>query len=509
MLRFQIFQKQFGFIDHENGQEQLTSIFAPYLSGYPDVVITVDGESLQVDSQVKTKSEVQLDTILEDDLGKRHPFSLSIYEWKGLRLHEMYLCDENGFPLYQYEKQIRGVGDYGFSAYLKSSYASWLNSEGRLGLTEMENELADAVAEALKRLKSYFYDRYIEDKRSLIDKWKDEQVYPYPKERRLNIVEDAGRKVFDILALNLNEVIEDFDQTSLSQKKLQFSLLKEAISNSPSSIGKIIREVISLPPERLEELSTLLEDTTLSAIISTSKMIADRLLFLKGLEGIVFDVELKQRLKERSQLHRILAETTWVFGNAYSISVDDESLTEVLRKHRHLIGDETAIDEPVKRIDDTVGIVDLMLSRSIPKNHVNQREHLIVELKAPKVVIGQKEIGQIKSYAFAVAKDERFRSIETRWVFWLVSNDIDDYADMEMQQDVQKEGAIYRIAGSDQFDIAIFIKPWSQILDENKRRYEFVMNRLNISITKDKGLEWLQRQYSEYLEGVLPKAEQR
>ena len=102
------------------------------------------------------------------------------------------------------------------------------------------------------------------------------------------------------------------------------------------------------------------------------------------------------------------------------------------------------IDKPVKRIDDKVGIVDLMLSRSIPRNHSNELEHLVVELKAPKVKIGEQEIQQIKRYAFAVAKDERFKGLDTQWHFWVLSNDIDDFAEMELSQERYEEGVIFK-----------------------------------------------------------------
>ncbi len=48
-------------------------------------------------------------------------------------------------------------------------------------------------------------------------------------------------------------------------------------------------------------------------MIATSKEIADRLEFLKGLEQLVLGDDAKN-VKERSQLHRILAGETWVFG---------------------------------------------------------------------------------------------------------------------------------------------------------------------------------------------------
>jgi hypothetical protein len=138
----------------------------------------------------------------------------------------------------------------------------------------------------------------------------------------------------------------------------------------------------------------LLEEAKLANIIGTSKLVADRLKFLHGLEALLFGTDAKPHLKERSQLHRIVADNTWIFGEEFSLTVDDQSLTEVLKKHRRLVGEETVIDAPVRRIDGKVGIVDLMLSRSVPQNRPDEFEHLVVELKRPIVTVGAEEIAQ-------------------------------------------------------------------------------------------------------------------
>jgi hypothetical protein len=80
--------------------------------------------------------------------------------------------------------------------------------------------------------------------------------------------------------------------------------------------------------------------------------------------------ENKKVLLERAQLHRMLAEEAWIFGDEYTLSVDDESLTSVLHKHIKELGrDELAPDvtEEVLRADGSRGIVDLMLSQVIPQ----------------------------------------------------------------------------------------------------------------------------------------------
>jgi hypothetical protein len=130
-------------------------------------------------------------------------------------------------------------------------------------------------------------------------------------------------------------------------------------------------------------------------------------------------------------------------------------------------------------------------------------EHLIIELKAPKVVIGAKEIGQIKSYAFAVAEDERFRSLKSKWNFWVISNDYDNFAKRERSQQGYSDGVIYRSNQTDEMDITIWVKTWSELINECKHRMEFLKTHLDYNIDANEGLKYLREKYAEYTKGVL------
>jgi len=233
-------------------------------------------------------------------------------------------------------------------------------------------------------------------------------------------------------------------------------------------------------------------------IISAAKIVADRLRFIAGLEAILFDTDSKQRLKERSQLHRIIAQNCWLFGEEYNLSVDDRSLTEVLRKHRKLIGDDTAIGEPVKHVSKERGIVDLMLSRAIKRHKADELTHLVVELKAPKVKIDRDEITQVEEYAISVMKDERFKGIKTTWVFWAISDDYGDYAAHRMSQRNGNNGKIYEADNA-----SIWVKTWGQVLAENRARMQFFQERLEYEADKGASLKHLQDHYAKFLQGVL------
>jgi hypothetical protein len=96
-----------------------------------------------------------------------------------------------------------------------------------------------------------------------------------------------------------------------------FRILKEALEDNPAALQRIFQDVLELPKEKQEELAELLDQTSLSAIIESSKLVADRLAFLKGLEELLFNKESKKELDERSQLHKILEEETWIFGKNF------------------------------------------------------------------------------------------------------------------------------------------------------------------------------------------------
>jgi hypothetical protein len=212
---------------------------------------------------------------------------------------------------------------------------------------------------------------------------------------------------------------------------LHLRMLRHAIERSPTELQRILDEVLRLPKRKQKKLAVLLDETDLSAIISAATMIADRLKFLQGLQIILFDHEAKGRLKERSQLHKILETNTWIFGEEYNLWARDRELMTVLKTHKEKLDPALIIDEPVKPLTRKRGIVDLMLSRK--RHRADDYEHVVIELKAPKVTLTSKELTQIKDYALSVSRDPRYHRVAgVRWHFWLVSDKYDDFVQSEI-----------------------------------------------------------------------------
>lgn len=474
----------------EAGIQELTEIFALYLADYQDVSIMVDIHQIDPVKVIASRHTVNLPDITS---GKNYAVRLDIIEWRSTTNRSLYLCNEKGFPLLQVDRRFH-IGNFQFSAYLKSEYISKLQKDESLDLAQMTPEVADTIDKAQKAIRDYFRDRAAKEARTVVAEWKEQEIYPYKGEAESH-VEQIERQIFDIVAVNIAQYLPDFGTTPLKNKAFQLSLLKQSIERSPEDLQLILEEVLKLPKRKQTELAELLRDVSLSAIISSAKLITDRLKFLTGIETVLFDEVPKKRLKERSQLHQIISRNSWLFGEEFSLSVNDQSLTEVLRKHRQLLGEDVIIDEPVQHISQTRGIIDLMLSRTIRRHRANDLTHLVVELKAPKVTIDRKEVNQIEGYAFSVVKDERFRSVNTTWVFYVIG---DDYGDFAEQRILDPMGLIY-----EKDNVKIYVKTWAQILDENRARLQFFQEQLEYQADKGAALKHLQEHYAEFLEGVL------
>jgi hypothetical protein len=196
---------------------------------------------------------------------------------------------------------------------LKSDYIAALHNTERLGVAEMDPKLQAVVEEGRGKIKDYFRERAAERARTIVDEWKAAQVYPFEGEPT-TVIERAERQVFDIVAVSVHDYTQDPRPAPTKSTALHLRMLRHALERSPSELQLIINEVLQLPHRKQQELAVLLQETTLSAVITAAKTVADRLKFITGLESILFDPERKGRLKERSQLHKIVSENTWIFG---------------------------------------------------------------------------------------------------------------------------------------------------------------------------------------------------
>jgi hypothetical protein len=289
-------------------------------------------------------------------------------------------------------------------------------------------------------------------------------------------------------------------------RKTTLGFLREAVASEPGSLPRILDDLFALPRSKHEELRRLLDRTTLSRLIAANTLITGRLDFLAALRKMVFDPDARKHVKERKELHKILEQETWVFGEDYGLMVSDKGLEEVLHRHLgHLRPDAgKRRTTAVRRSDGTRGIVDLMMARQ--RVGASVTENLVVELKRPSVVITNQEAGQIKSYADAVRRDPQFLGIDVRWDFWIISTDMDAVVSRDAQEANRPPGLLADYGDG----VRIWAKTWSQVIDDCASRLRHFKNALEHDASSEHASEYLNRAHSpDHVPAPLREADRR
>lgn len=485
----------------DNALIDLTKEFALFLTEYPSRKLIFNSRAISPEEAWDSKSDYELGDF-ELTNGIKTNLSLTVIEWKRKVNRELHYCDTFGFTLFK-EKTgniIRAPG-YDFSIYAKSNLFKVLNEKNTLALGDLIPEVKELKEIVIQRVRTHFLDKQFLEKTKIVEDWKRQEIYPYSDSTPQTPVDLAERKLFDILAVNVQSYLKNFEGADKKTKKFTFALLSQALKENPKSVQKIINEVLGLKKKEQDDLANLLYKTTLSSIITASKIISDRIDFLKALDNLVYEKETKNSLLERDQLHKILEREAWIFREDFYLAGSENWLEDVLSKHIKHLGkrldeEEDFISEaPVFVSEGKRGRVDLMFAKSRQPSE-GYTEYLVIELKRPSQKIDLDVINQVEKYAMAVSSDERFDHSKSKWTFIAVSNSMDKYAEQKASQRGWPKGKTYDGA---EFNVEVWAMTWAELINSARARLSFFSKQLKYEATKDSATEYLERTHKEYI----------
>ena len=488
-------EKSHGALIAETASTELSKIFAPYLRQYPDVSIYYDGQKLDPEEYQLCLKDIDLEPITLSD-GTIISASLTILEWTIETKRAIHLCDAKGVSLHETSavSHIKAPG-FNFTAYIKSDHFEKLDVEGKLILDDLHPDVNQILKESKKVIRKYFRKRLAEKQKDSVERWKEEEIYPYEDKSYVEPIEEIERQVFDILAINVESYLPVFDEADKRSRKFMFRLLAQALRHNPESVQSIITEVLNLKKEDQDDLAELIRHTPISKIISAAKTVANRLDFLTGLEQLLFDHETKPRLLERDQLHKILENEAWIFDEEFGLSGSEQRLEEVLEKHIGELGPREDGEMSVRVGEGKQGRIDLLLSKA-NQPHTGEFDYLIVELKRPTKKIDGEVIRQVKNYAKAVAGDERFSGIPATWKFLAVSNKLNDEAEDDANQQGQPRG---RVWVNQDGSISVWVIEWAELINNARSRLGFINQSLDYKAGRESANEYLKKAHSRFI----------
>jgi hypothetical protein len=281
---------------------------------------------------------------------------------------------------------------------------------------------------------------------------------------------------------------------------LVYPLIDKALSDG--NIQIIFDKILKLDAPTIEKFHELLKKTELENVVHFANQVANHSEFLDFLHELVYG-NISKVIKERSQLHKIVENELWVFGEQYSSTPrlwSDRKIGNILEEIRNqtlvydlTLKDENLIELKGKELND---ITDLFFTNEKITDD-GSKEYMIVELKSPKCLIGQKEMNQIDRYAFTIEKNDGLPSDKVKYKLLLISSKLNDYAKSKMESAFDKNGIPFLYDKKTKKNIEIYILSWAELIENNRRKLNYLSKHLKV---KDRSVkEKFETEYSELI----------
>lgn len=467
---------------------QLIAKFAPHLLGNPDIAVRINGTKLDPHPLIDGEPQNIPLELTPADIGDHEQPVMTVVDWtEDMRVPTgIVLCTSDGASLIDIEKSAP-PGTVRSTGYL--CWSGWATAGADLQLAYMDH--APVIDAAKDVLANHIAERTGILKTTIVATLKQEKAYPYPDEIA-DPIQDTERQIFDLIAVTARTSLRS---SSPSQRKMTARLLQVALQERPESLDIILSDALSLSDTEREELADFLKFSTLGSIVGAGAEVGRRLDLLSALRHVIYTRGVSAKMREVDQLHPLIRDNTWLFGEAWRLSASETGLTNVLRS---VVSDEVALEADLVRKGNHVvlpdgkrGRVDLLLQRTIigPNEH---QDRLIVELKRPSVKLGDEQLTQVKKYARALSEHPAVGP--SHWTFWLVGADTAAGMDSELQQKGREWG---HIIAADKYDI--WITTWGVLIDHAERSLKFYRDQLNYDVSQEEALKRVRQRHQELL----------
>lgn len=335
--------------------------------------------------------------------------------------------------------------------------------------------------------------------KSFLEKLGADQYYPYTKDERKSHL--FSERLFERSAYLFEDDLKLLS-TDNKTRKIIYLLLRKAIDNG--DLSYLFSDVLNLSKEGQNKLIELLRQTDMEEIIRFTSDVAEKEQFINFLYELTYG-DISKNLLERKQLHKIVEKNLWIFGEEYlgtPILWSDKNLSNNLDELR----DKYLDYKPTKKDGNLIegnaakskSITDLFFYNE-KKLGNGRKEVMIVELKAPKCAINQKELNQVYRYGYEIATKPEFPKHLVTYKVFLVSSKITDYGRSQINANKLNERVpfLYNTISDNNADIQIYVMEWSDLINRNRMQLSYLNNSLRVRYNDV--FETFQKDYSELM----------
>ena len=323
-----------------------------------------------------------------------------------------------------------------------------------------------------KKISVYLSDKAEEAVEAMITERKTFPEFPddvYGQMRK-NDLKKVTKEIFKLEPLIFHKLKHIQEKSLLGFLNLLLS------SEERENVLTIIEQVVELSPQQRNDFSMILKKTSLENIIDTIKFIEDRYKVIEVLKNIVYD--LTKFANERDHVQKIVERHFWLFGEQYNLASADQRMQKALDRYRNILYGEEDVTAKLNSDAENERRMDIFLcnTRNIETTfETTLEENIVVELKAPRVLLTKKVLRQVEDYMDYVKRQPQFNSELRKWKFIAVCKEVDDYVKSQYKafEDKGKVGLVFQVDNCE-----IYALTWDDIFKSFEIKHKPMLERL-------------------------------
>jgi len=470
----------------DNLHKEIILSFGWFLLENANYKIFINGDELDINQNIKNIKILNKNFFSEDiqkKLDEEFEVKIILWEEKPSEYSKYYFLNNSNVEIF---KQNTGLNkkrdDFWHSVYIKSKLfespediAEENKEQPTLDFTNKETKkikkkIIQKVKEELIKLRKPYL---VEQSDYLIKELKEEHLIPNLPD--FGIYDEDSYD--DLLKIIYTITPSLFVGKSDPEKKFICATFAGLLSNQDDTLIKTILEQLQeLTEEEKEDLLDILNRTSLSHIIKTTKEIDHRLEVLDNLKILISEYE-KETL-EVKHIQKILDENFWIFGEQFRLfSTTEGALKNVLIKYAKEI---LEIEDPELETQPN-GEVDLFLVKE--EKHNGIQNNIIIEIKRASINLKRDtEFRQIEKYKDSILKQSLSNGENQHWEFYLIGKSYDEgiqgYINNSANHGEKERGlAFWDKDGK----VKIYVRKWSDILEvEWGTKMKYLKEKLKI-----------------------------
>lgn len=482
------------FFDSEVFLDYLKKEFAVFLflnkAQFKEILI--NGEKLDYEDVIEDSDNKVIQ--IEGDRTTFY-FNVTYIRWKEKMKenYSMYFLDSSQTEKYERTTTFNNKDTkFHHSLYISSDYFNHFadNATGEKNLfgadnTSPKDKVFKTLVKQLKRFLEEKQKKYVAEvaSKKLLAKYQYKGIIRQPQNDYDKIlVEDLKKTIsamYEVQPKIFTNLQDDQAKTLVGVVELLLQTDKR------EDLISIMESVVKLSDDERHNLASVLKTTDLARITDTIRLIQNR---IRTISALKVAVKPENGMNEVDDLQKLVEQSFWIFGEEYNIVTQAEpdfnqALMEYLDKLYDTVPGTSKSNYSKDKIEhpDVNKEMDLFAFRQNVQNSII--DNIVVELKHPKVKLGEKELSQVKTYMNVIMSDSRFNASNMRWKFYLVGNDFDssNYIHNEMRNAINwgKKNLVCHVDNNG-IQYEIFVLKWSELFADFEIRHNFLLKKLEM-----------------------------